>query len=364
MNIAASTVLALGTGLLLNFLALVPLIVFSYRRSGGFSRARFLGWVAAAFFFVAIWAYTLFPLPDGAYNCHAPIWNPLDSVADVIRLQGESSSLLTNRAFLQLALNVALFLPLGFLLRALLGLGVLTSTAIGFGFSLTIEVAQLTGAFGLFPCAYRFFDTGDLITNTTGTLLGAVVGLLVMRRAHRGAADRLPGEAVEVPVEMTLGRRLFAMLADLTIFGLLLVAAGLVVLALRAVFEVQVSANVAWFAPTMLAFVLQAVSVYAGGVTLGERAVLIRVSEVDAPGFAGRFVRRSARLLLGIGGFLLLGLWEYGGFLQFLLGVAALVFAFRSADHRGLGQWVAGMRPLPVEREDAALSESRRTSGL
>ncbi|MBB2957916.1 hypothetical protein ACFPRL_17505 [Pseudoclavibacter helvolus] len=43
MNIAFSTALALGAGLLLNFLVLVPLIVFSYRRSGGFSRARFLG---------------------------------------------------------------------------------------------------------------------------------------------------------------------------------------------------------------------------------------------------------------------------------------------------------------------------------
>lgn len=353
MNIAFSTALALGAGLLLIFLVLVPLIVFSYRRSGGFSRARFLGWVAAAFFFVAIWAYTLFPLPDGAYTCHSPIWNPMDSIADVIRLQGEGSSFLTNRAFLQLALNVVLFLPLGFLMRALLGLGVLASTAVGFVLSLLIEVTQLTGAFGAFPCAYRFFDTGDLITNTTGALLGAIVGLLVMRRAHRGAADRLPGDVVEVPVEMTLGRRLFAMVADLTIFGLLLVVAGLVALVLQGVFGVDVTEGWAWYPSTVVAFVLQAISLYAGGVTLGERAVLIRVREADAAGTA-RFARRTSRLLLGIGGFTLLGLWQYGGFLQFLLGVAALVYAFRSEEHRGLGQWVAGSRPIAVERKEAA----------
>lgn len=350
MNIAFSTVLALGSGLLLNFLVLIPLIVFSYRRSGGFSRARFLGWVAAGFFFVAIWAYTLFPLPDGAYSCHSPIWNPLDSLADVVRLQEESSSLLTNRAFLQLALNVALFLPLGFLLRALLGLGVLASTCTGFALSLLIEVTQLTGAFGVFPCAYRFFDTGDLLTNTTGALLGALAGLLVMRRAHRGAADRLPGETAEVPVGMTLGRRLFAMVADLTIFGLLLIAAGLVALVLRGVFDIDVAADWAWSPAIVAAFIAQAISVYAGGVTLGERAVLIRVREA-AVDRLGLFMRRTSRLLLGIGGFTLLGLWQYGAFVQFLLGVAALVFAFRSSEHRGLGQWVAGSWPIAVERE-------------
>lgn len=357
MNIAFSTALALGAGLLLNVLVLVPLIVVSYRRSGGFSRARFLGWVAAGFFFIAIWAYTIFPLPDGAYTCHSPIWNPLDSVADVIRLQGESSSLLTNRAFLQLALNVILFLPLGFLMRALLGLGVLASTVVGFALSLLIEVTQLTGAFGAFPCAYRFFDTGDLVTNTTGAFLGAAVGLLVMRRAHRGAADRLPGETVEVPVEMTLGRRLFAMVADLTILALLVIAAGLVTLVLRGVFDVGVTADLARVAPIVAAFAAQAISVYAGGVTLGERAVLIRVREAAAAGAGGRLARRSARLLLGIGGFTLLGLWQYGGFLQFLLGVAALVFAFRSEQHRGLGQWMAGSWPIAVEREERAARE-------
>lgn len=277
----------------------------------------------------------------------------MDSIADVIRLQGEGSSFLTNRAFLQLALNVVLFLPLGFLMRALLGLGVLASTAVGFVLSLLIEVTQLTGAFGAFPCAYRFFDTGDLITNTTGALLGAIVGLLVMRRAHRGAADRLPGDVVEVPVEMTLGRRLFAMVADLTIFGLLLVVAGLVALVRQGVFGVDVTEGWAWYPSTVVAFVLQAISLYAGGVTLGERAVLIRVREADAAG-AARFARRTSRLLLGIGGFTLLGLWQYGGFLQFLLGVAALVYAFRSEEHRGLGQWVAGSRPIAVERKEAA----------
>ncbi|MBB2957917.1 hypothetical protein FHX72_002062 [Pseudoclavibacter helvolus] len=263
----------------------------------------------------------------------------MDSIADVIRLQGEGSSFLTNRTFLQLALNVVLFLPLGFLKRALLGLGVLTSTAVGFVLSLLIEVTQLTGAFGAFPCAYRFFDTGDLITNTTGALLGAIVGLLVMRRAHRGAADRLPGDVVEVPVEMTL--------------GLLLVVAGLVALVLQGVFGVDVTEGWAWYPSTVVAFVLQAISLYAGGVTLGERAVLIRVREADAARTA-RFARRTSRLLLGIGGFTLLGLWQYGGFLQFLLGVAALVYAFRSEEHRGLGQWVAGSRPIAVERKEAA----------
>ena len=63
-------------------------------------------------------------------------------------MKGEGSAFLANRAFQQLALNVVLFLPLGFLMRTLLGLGVLASTAVGFVLSLLIEVTQLKGELG------------------------------------------------------------------------------------------------------------------------------------------------------------------------------------------------------------------------
>ena len=72
-------------------------------------------------------------------------------------------------------LNVLLFVPLGFLLpvlwkrfRSFLWTGLL-----GFSFSLSIELLQLL--------TLRATDINDLMTNTTGTILGWLLGRLVLR---------------------------------------------------------------------------------------------------------------------------------------------------------------------------------------
>ena len=71
-------------------------------------------------------------------------------------------------------LNVLLFVPLGFLLpvlwkrfRSFLWTGLL-----GFSFSLSIELLQLL--------TLRATDINDLMTNTTGTILGWLLGRLVL----------------------------------------------------------------------------------------------------------------------------------------------------------------------------------------
>lgn len=45
---------------------------------------------------------------------------------------------------------------------------------LGFGLSLTVELTQLTGIWGLYPCAYRKFDVDDLLLNTLGVTLGFI----------------------------------------------------------------------------------------------------------------------------------------------------------------------------------------------
>ena len=72
-------------------------------------------------------------------------------------------------------LNVLLFVPLGFLLpvlwkrfRSLLWTGLF-----GLSFSLSIELLQLL--------TLRATDVNDLMTNTTGTILGWLLGRLVLR---------------------------------------------------------------------------------------------------------------------------------------------------------------------------------------
>lgn len=68
--------------------------------------------------------------------------------------------------------------PLGFLARAVFKRGLFTSTLIAFSVSFAIELTQLTGLWGYYPCAYRIFDVDDLITNTLGGLIGATIALV------------------------------------------------------------------------------------------------------------------------------------------------------------------------------------------
>ena len=61
----------------------------------------------------------------------------------------------------------------------------LAATCAGLALSLSVETAQLTALFGIYPCPYRQFDVDDLILNTAGTLLGAALAGALLHR-HRG----------------------------------------------------------------------------------------------------------------------------------------------------------------------------------
>lgn len=73
------------------------------------------------------------------------------------------------------SLNVLLFLPLGFFLPVLWTSfrGLLPTAAMGLGLSLIIELMQIF--------TLRATDVNDLMTNTTGTILGWCIGRICMK---------------------------------------------------------------------------------------------------------------------------------------------------------------------------------------
>ena len=80
---------------------------------------------------------------------------------------------------LQLVMNIVFFVPLGIFMKAYFHKHWKFALLSGFLLSMLIEVTQLTGVFGLYPCSYRLFDVNDLITNTFGCLLGFMLTWLI-----------------------------------------------------------------------------------------------------------------------------------------------------------------------------------------
>jgi glycopeptide antibiotics resistance protein len=68
-------------------------------------------------------------------------------------------------------LNLLVCLPIGALLFPYVE-RVRTAATAGLTLSLAVELTQLTGTWGLFPCPYRKFDADDLLLNTIGVALG------------------------------------------------------------------------------------------------------------------------------------------------------------------------------------------------
>ncbi len=106
------------------------------------------------------------------------------------RTDGGPLALLREPAFLQIVLNVLLFVPLGYFLRVILHRGVVVATIAGFALSLLIELTQKTGVWHLYSCAYRLFDVDDLIVNTLGATVGSLLSILVVRRRRRTSCCR------------------------------------------------------------------------------------------------------------------------------------------------------------------------------
>lgn len=149
-----------------------PLLLVHYIRFRYISLPHALLTYGGVLYLLALAAFTLYPFPENATQfCHtytlSPNLTPFASVAS-ISTEGQ-------RAILQILANIIFFVPLGVFLRTLFRYNPGTIALIALAVSLTIETAQLTGAFGQYPCSYRLFDIDDLVWN----VLGGVVGMLI-----------------------------------------------------------------------------------------------------------------------------------------------------------------------------------------
>lgn len=167
----------------------LPILAGLYHRHHRLRALSVLASYLSTLYFTGLIALTLYPMPDdpdrfcaahaGAYS---PQLDPLRFLED-IRYGGLYGTL-------QLAMNVVFFIPLGFVLARWLRWRWWAVVPSGFAASLFIETSQLTGFWGLYPCAYRQFDVNDLMTNTLGAVVGLGIATLFNRWVPQSA---LPG---------------------------------------------------------------------------------------------------------------------------------------------------------------------------
>lgn len=324
---------AIGIGALVGLVLFVPFVAVQYRRAGHLTAGQLVLWGAALVYFFAIWTYTLLPLPDpSSMRCAGSNLNLFELVDDIRgaaqRAGGSPRAFLSDSAFLQLALNVLLFLPLGFFVRVLARRGILVAFAAGLGISLIVEFTQLTGVWGVYPCAYRVFDVDDLLTNTIGAVIGSILALLVPRRPV--------SEEPDTPRSVTRGRRILAMVCDLLAYSLvgIFVSVGIqAALVFTGNRDVAVETDLAGQVGSIAALAVVGGCVLVSGRTIGDLTVRLRYAGGPAPAV----VTRLTRFLGGIGGYALLdqlpGSW---GFFAFVFLVASAILTFTTQGGRGL----------------------------
>lgn len=276
----------------IGLLVLVPLVSLHYWRFGRVEpRRAFVLYGLLAYGLVAL-ALIFLPFPDDpARVCQGeqmlstvPFqwWTDMNNN---MAANGRSGvlAMVQSQAFQQQLFNVALFVPLGVVLRKAYGKGPLAVIAIALGLSLAVEVVQYTGNFGYYACPYRIADVDDLISNTFGGLLGWMVGpaALVVPRVPGSDESSAPLGTVTVP------RRLLGLVAELVL--------------VLAIAELVLHSDPRWALCVVVAFrvVLPAV---ARGKTIGGWLMRYRIRGED--GSPANPLQIVLRELLGVTGLL------------------------------------------------------------
>ena len=343
-----NALIAIVGGVALFFLLFAPIAIIQQRRYGRTNVLRILGAAALSIYGVALVAYTLFPLPGDTGAVCAPKVQliPFHFVADIARETAGLSlaGVVSSAAVLQVVFNIALFVPLGVIVRRYFFRGIVFAVLAGFAVSLLVESTQYTGIWGLYDCAFRLADVDDLIANTAGALVGALIAPLVLFWMP-GDHDLRPRRFNPRPV--TARRRWLGMLLDWFLFGLagavLTVPLVGVPQALGSEVPVWIQALLSTVIPAVVVFLIPALR--GSGATFGQRAVWLAPNWGELPVTVGRrLLRASVTLawaaLIALGEFAPDTLLALIGGLAVPLALAELI-AVGVTHGRGIGSRLA-----------------------
>ncbi len=189
--------------------------------------------------------------------------------------------------------------------------------------SLLIETTQLTGIWGIYPCAYRLFDVDDLITNTLGGILGYAMGSIV---THFLPQQRIDEDAITT--EPGFMRRCVALAIDLFLVETASLSVTALIYLVGVLFDVNrannVNAAVSAVATIVMFVLFEGIIPWRrAGRTLGGGFTRMTVETRERSGMR-RIVFYTLRALVLYCA--VYGLWTDRGFYALLFGIALIVF--------------------------------------
>ena len=185
-NLSDSFALALTLWPVASLVLTLPILAWLYHRHGRLKLRGIFSVYLSVLYLVSLITFTLYPLPDEPLQCCQ-----IDTFAPQTRFFQVFQDIQDGQRFLlpQLFLNVVLFVPLGYILSRLTKRGLLWGVLGSLLISVFLETAQLTGLYGMYPCAYRVFDVDDIWANTLGGFIGAIFGALMRRLQPQNPAE-------------------------------------------------------------------------------------------------------------------------------------------------------------------------------
>lgn len=248
----------------------IPILVIQYRRYNRFVASRALLTYLFILYGLGLLSFTLYPMPDNPMLfCQnyvlSPQFMPFGFIQD-IRSDG-------LQAVLQVTMNFLFFIPLGVFAKLLFGWRFRYALLLGFFASLLLETAQLTGAFGYYPCSYRLFDVDDLMLNTAGAATGYGAALLlpknIIERANKTDVVRRAG---------LLRHSVGFIIDNIAVYGTVMIA----VIVMYLLFDKSTAMNSAAYMFIALTVVVYGVMPYAwGGRSIG--GYFTRLNHDDKP---------------------------------------------------------------------------------
>lgn len=159
----------------------LPYLIYQYRRYGRVPAWKSLCVYLFVFYLICAYYMVILPLPADRHADYGrvPYLVPFGFMRGVLASSGFVASdpttwanVLLNPEVSHALLNVVLTMPLGFFVGVFFKGRWWQATLAGFALSLFFELTQLSGLYGIYDHPYRQFDVNDLITNTSGALLG------------------------------------------------------------------------------------------------------------------------------------------------------------------------------------------------